>query len=76
MNNLTKVPEGLETEECYSKDIKVGMDFITELRAEAHRQKVRRSTEALLDAVTGDSQDLLSILEMDEISEDFELTEE
>jgi hypothetical protein len=79
MTDNSKVTEGLETEECFNKDIKVSMEFISDLRAEANRQKARRSVEALLNSITNKSQnlpDVESILEMDKISEDFELTEE
>lgn len=76
MTNINKIPEGIETEECEDKNIKVGMEFIMQLRAEANRQKTRRSI-AILENITADANNSVkSDPEMDIISEDFEITEE
>jgi hypothetical protein len=79
MTKEQKTTEGLETEECSEKNVKVGMDFISQLRVEANRQKAQRSVEALLDSIVNKVEkvpDVTSLLEMDKIAEDFELTEE
>lgn len=69
----------IETEECSNRNIKVGMEFINQLRAEANRQKATHSIEDLLNIVVNNSQHIPSvesIKEMDDISEEFEITEE
>jgi hypothetical protein len=76
MNNLTKIPDGVEAEECAEGVMKVSSEFIVQLRAEANRQKATKSVSTLIEAIVDKTYDPKSIQEMDEISNEFEIVEE
>ena len=71
----------IDTEEMVNMDIKVGMDFVLKLREEGERQKLHRDMEKFTATLGDDGKDTPkfkkeSLVEMDRIAEEFEITEE